>query len=214
MTIVSPNTVGAITYNFATTTNGAMVANTISASTSANTSTIYDVTVHYNGTLYTQDWRNALYSSTTWSSLGMYIVGESPNTGLTNSSFGFTTTSRGIEGASITLYQVYNNTQVDLAIDLASSSQKILNKVGNYNDMVSGIEYTQVSSTEGFFDFGNVNGGYYRLVATAPSPQYNAYITIDTYITINSNTDLDLIFYINWGNNNYSFDDLSNELFL
>jgi hypothetical protein len=214
MTIVSPNTVGAITYNFATTTNGGMVANTISASTSANTSTIYNITVHYNGTLYTQDWRNALYSSDTWSSLGLYVVGASPNTGLTDSSFNFTTASRGIENVSITLYQVYNNTQVDLAIDIASSSQKILNKVGNYNDMVTGIEYTQVSSTEGFFDFGNVNGGYYRLVATAPSPQYSSYISIDTYITINSNTDLDLIFYIEWGNNNNTFASLSNETFL
>ena len=214
MTIVSPNTVGAFTYNFATTTNGVMVANTISASTSANTSTIYDVTVHYNGTLYTQDWRNAIYSSTTWSSLGMYIVGQSPNTGLTDSSFGFTTASRGIEGANITLYQIYNNTQVDLAIDIASSSQKILNKVGNYNDMVSGIEYVAISSTEGFFNFGNVNGGYYKLVATAPGPQYSAFISIDTYITINSNTNLDLIFYIDWGNPNATFANLINETFL
>jgi hypothetical protein len=214
MTIVSPNTVGAITYNFATTTNGGMAVNTISASTSANTSTIYDVTVHYNGTLYTQDWRNALYSSATWSSTGMYIVGQSPNTGLTDSSFSFTTVSRGIEGATINLIQVYNNTSLGLGIDVPSSNERTTVQNQTYNDMTTGINYTRTSSTEGSFDFGSIEGGYYRLIATAPSPQYSAFISIDTYITINSNTNLDLIFYIDWGNINATFANLLNETFL
>ena len=214
MTIVAQNTVGAITYNFNTTTNGGMVSNTISASTSANTSTIYDINVNYNGTLTTLDWKNALYSSTTWSSTGLYVVGESQYTAVTDSSFDFTTVSRGIDGVSITLYQIYNSTQLDLGIDLQSTSKKILFKNQPYNDTQTGIVYTKLSTVEGFFNFSSINGGYYKLVANAPSPEYAAYKDIETYITINSDTNLDLIFYINWSVANYTFAELSNELFL
>lgn len=208
---VGANTLSPQTFNFTTTLNGTMPSGTISASTNG----VDTVTVEYNGNVYTSDWRNAVYSADSWSSLSAYVENGSPSTAVTDSSFSFTTTSRGIEGVSLNLYQIYNNTQLDLGIDLRSSEVSLVSQTNDYQGYsTTGVIINRVSGTNGFFDFGNINGGYFRLIATPPSPQYAAYEPIDTYITLNSDLNLDLIFFILWGNQSFGFDDLSNETFL
>jgi hypothetical protein len=207
---IGASTPGPITFTFTTVANATMPLNTISAATDG----INTIDVEYNGTLYTQDWRNAVYSATNWSNLGLYVVNDSPFTAVTDSSFSFTTQSRAMANVSLSLTQIYNNTQLDLSIDLRSSENIAITNTENYVGTNSGLILNRVSSTDGYFNFGLINGGYYRLTATPPSPQYAAYQPIDIYMTINSNLTMDLIFYIIWGNQSFTFDDLSNETFL
>ena len=210
MTIGTNNNITQKTFNFITQTNVLMVLDTISASTNG----LDTVTVDYNGILNTYDWKNALYSATSWSSLGLYVVGESINTAITDSSFSFTTSTQAMEDVTLTLQQIYNNTQLDLGIDIRSSSTTVLNDTTNYTNATNDVSYNRASGVDGSFDFGLINGGYYRLIATPPSPKYAAYEQYDYFITIDSNTNLNLVFYILWGNQSFSFDDLSNETFL
>lgn len=200
------------TFTFTTSNIIGMPANTISAATDG----ISTVTIDYNGTLYTQDWRNAIYSADNWSNLGLYIVGDSPNTGITDSSFSFSTVTQAMPSVDLTLYQVYSNSLVNLSIDLRSSLQVAPVDASEYAGSTIGLQLTRTSGPDGFFDFGTINGGYYRLLAIPASPTYAAYETIDIFITINSATILNLIFYILWGNNNpaITFETLSNETFL
>jgi hypothetical protein len=201
---------GPMTYTFTTTNVGAtMPANTISAATDG----INTITIDYNGTLYTEDWRNAVYSATNWSNLGLYVVNDSPTTAVTDSSFSFTTRSHAMPDVSLSLSQLYNNTQLDLSIDRRSSTSTALSNTENYVGTSNGLTINRTSGSDGYFDFGLINGGYYRLTAS-PSAQYSAFEPIDTYITINSNLSMNLIFYIIWGNQSFTFDDLSNETFL
>lgn len=198
------------TFDFTTTENPTMVLNTISATTDG----ISTVNVEYFGTLTTRDWANALYSASSWSNLGLYIVHDSPYTAATeDSSFSFTTESHAMQGVNLTLYQLYNNTQLDLRIDLREVSETAVPVTRNYvNFSTTGLQINRTSGGDGFFDFGLVNGGYFRLVAVPP-PQYSGFENIDIYITINSDLNLDLIFYIYWGSN-YNFALLSNQTFL
>lgn len=208
---IGANSNGPVTYNFSTTQNVSMPSNTISASTNG----VNTITVEYNGTVSTTDWRNALYNTSSWSSLGLYIVNDNVNTAVTDSTFSFITETQGMPNANLRLYQIYNSTQLNVGIDLRSSRRAVVQNTTSYpSSGGTGIQFNRTSSSTGFFDFGLLNGGYYRLVVTPESPQYAAYISIDTYVTINSNTSLDLILYILWGNQDYTFDDLSNETFL
>ncbi len=202
-------TSGPLTFTFNTTSNGTMPLNTISATTDS----INTITVEYNGTVYTEDWRNAVYNASGWSGLGLYVVNDSPNTAVTDSSFSFTTDTSAMQGVSLSLIQLYNNTQLDLSIDRRSSSTIAVSNTENYVGTTSGSILNRTSGSDGYFDFGLINGGYYRLTASPP-PQYAAYESIDTYITINSNLSMNLIFYIIWGNQSFTFDNLSNETFL
>jgi len=207
---IGGSTTGPMTFTFTTTDVGAtMVTNTISAATDG----INTITIDYNGTLYTQDWRNAIYSAASWSSLGLYIVNDSPLTAITDSSFSFTTETSGMQGVSLTLTQLYNNTQLDLSIDRRSSQTVAVSNTEDYVGTSNGLILNRTSGTDGYFDFGLLNGGYYRLTASPPA-QYAAYEPIDTYITINSDLTLNLIFYIIWGNQSFTFQDLQNDTFL
>lgn len=207
---IAGSTADQTTFTFTTTNIVGMPANTISAATDG----VSTVTIDYNGTLYTQDWRNAIYSADNWSNLGLYIVGESPNTGITDSSFSFSTVTQGMPGANLTLTQIYSNTLVDLSIDIRRSVQIAPIDSSEYFGGTGGIQFNRTSGTDGFFDFGTINGGYYRLLATPSTPTYAAYEPIDIYITINSDLVLNLIFYIIWGNQQFDFEELSNETFL
>jgi hypothetical protein len=102
---------------------------------------------------------------------------------------------------------------LDLRIDRRASAVVALTNTENYVGTTSGQIINRTSGSDGYFDFGLLNGGYYRLIAQ-PSPAYAAYEPMDMYITINSNLTLNLIFYIIWGNQTFTFDDLSNETFL
>jgi len=114
---------------------------------------------------------------------------------------------------TLTLTNIYNNTNLDLRIDRISSSLVAETVTEDYVGTSSGQIFNRTSGSDGYFDFGFLNGGYYRLVAQ-PSPAYAAYEPIDTYITIDSDLGLNLIFYIIWGNQTFTFDNLSNETFL
>lgn len=208
---IGGSTPDATTFTFTTTDVGAtMQANTISAATDG----VNTVTIDYTGTLYTQDWVNAVYSATNWSNLGLYVVDGSPNTGITDSSFSFSTVTQAMPDVTLTLTNIYNNTNLDLRIDRISSSRVAQTITEDYVGTSSGLITTRTSGSDGYFDFGFLNGGYYRLVATPRSPQYAAYEIIDTFITINSDLTLNLIFYIVWGNTTFTFENLTNETFL
>lgn len=209
MTIVA-NTLIPTTYVFDTVENLTMTNGRISAATDGSGL----ITIEYNGTLYTEDWRNALYSSTSWSNLGIYIVDDSPNTAITDSNFTINTITQGMPNASVTLQQIYGNTELDLAIDQRSSRSTTFTNRDLYQQGISnGVTLSRISGPNGYFDFGFVRGGYYRLTVQ-PSASYPAYEPIDIFITINSNLGMDLILSIIWGNQTFTFDDLQNDTFL
>lgn len=213
MTIGSNASNSQYTYEFYTNNIIGMPLDSISASTSGS-SNVLTVNIDYNGTLYTQDWRNAIYSATNFSNLGIYILNESPNTAITSSNFTFTTQSQVLPLVGLNLTNIYNSTNLNLSIDLKSSDTVATPIVSGYSESIGGIQYNIVSDANGFFNFGEIPGGYYKLTAIPTLPQYSAYEPIILNITLNSNTFLDLIFAIIWGNVQFQFEDLTNETFL
>lgn len=213
MTIGSNPSINQYTYEFYTNVLASMPLDTISASTSA-TSTVWTVNIDYNGTLYTQDWRNAIYSATNFSNLGIYIVNDSPGTGITTSYFSFSTETQALPFAPLNLTNIYNSTDLNLLIDLRSSDTVATSTSSNYNDTVGGAQYNVISDANGFFNFGDLPGGYYKLTATPPASLVG-YENVIQYITLNSTTSVDIIFSLFWGSNYFQgFTTLSNNTFL
>lgn len=198
------------TFTFSTSNNIAMGSGTISATTNS----IDTITIEYNGSVSTLDWQNAVESASGWTSLGLNIINGSSGTGVTSSSFSFDTQWQGMPNVSLTLTNIYKNTQLDLSIDIRSSESTVFSERSSYNDTVLGQTITRTSDSNGFFNFGNLDGGYYLLTAMPSSPTYAMYEPIQSYITINDDTSLDLIFSIVWGNDSFTFGDLSDETFL
>ncbi len=199
----------ALTFDFITTAT-TMPNNTISATTDG----ISRVIVSYSGSVTTLDWQNAILSASSWSSLGLTLSGGSSGTGITDSVFSFTTSWKGMPDVNLTLLNIFNNTLLDLSIDTKSSLSTVVLERTSYVDTVLGQTFNEISDSMGFFDFGQIDGGYYLLTATPSAPTYAAFEPIQRYITIDSNTSLDLIFSIIWGNNIFTFADLQNETFL
>jgi hypothetical protein len=213
---VGAETSSSRTFTFTTQVNALMAIDTISASTNA-----FDtVTIDYNGNLNTLQWQNAIYAAAGFSSMDFYVIGGTTGStpiNITDFTFSISTESRRFSGVTVQLNSIFLNTSLDLSIDRRSSSEVAFNISENYTDTTVGQQYTRVTDSAGRFDFGSIIGGYYRLYA-APStpPAINAqYQPIEQFVTINSDTYLDLIFSIYWNNQTTNgFLVLSNQTFL
>lgn len=207
---IGATTAAARTYTFITS------ADTLAASgVTATTNSIDTVSVIYNGPLYTSGWTNAIYAATGFSSMGLYILGGS-SSAVTDSgmTFTFSTSPYFMSGVSLTLESIYSNNQLDLSIDLKSSKSVAVQISDTYQDSIVGQVLNRVSDSNGRFDFGYIQSGYYRLTAIPSSLAYPGYERITRFLTINSNLYIDLIFSILWGNTVATFDLLSNDTFL
>lgn len=173
------------------------------------------INVTYNGNLYTSGWTNAIYAAPGFSSMGIYILGGS-GSAVTDTEMTFTlnTIPNTMSGVQLTLTSVFLNTSLDLGIDVRSLSTVVVEQTEDYVNSAVGQVYNRVSDQNGVFDFGRIIGGYYRLDAVPGLSIYQAYEPITRFITINSNTYLDLIFSIIWGNPIVTFDFISNDTFL
>ena len=203
------------TFNVTTSLDGGLPLGTAVAITNS----IDTVNVTYNGTVSTLQWKNAIYGAAGFPSLGMYVIVEGSNSPINSSDFTFNTTtnSHRLSGVTVQLTSIFQNTSLNLSIDRRSSETVVTPVSRNYVNSTAGQVYTRVSDSNGDFNFGSLNGGYYQIVALPQTPPaVNSQLEpVSQYITINNKTSLNLVFYLYWSNQlNEGFTVLANETFL
>ncbi len=144
---------------------------------------------------------------TTWSDA---FNAETANDGrytLTGTTYqGFMSASTVMSGVTLQLIGGYSNSSVDIFVD-SRASKTIFREVNSTigNSTSGTIINTLVSDANGRFDFGRLNGGTYTLVINPPIGFTDAYPVTTRTININSDTNLDIILSILWGNNILTF---------
>ena len=116
-----------------------------------------------------------------------------------------------VSAATISLVVQTTISAVDLGSDALSNpdiSSEVTNPLGGGAGSVIAVN----SDVNGYFDFGTINGGQYTITAQHPDPSNFPTQTINIYIS--SDTNIDVIFSLLWGNTSILFDDPNNYIFL
>ena len=106
-----------------------------------------------------------------------------------------------ISGASITITVLSTISSVDLGSDTITDSS-ITSEVTNPLGAGAGTSITILSDVNGFFDFGRISGGLYKITAQALDPNLPSQ-TLN--MVISSDTSLSFIFSITWGSTTVDF---------
>jgi hypothetical protein len=139
---------------------------------------------------------------TTWSEFVYAISSNDGNFVLSGYAYNNILGGTPIENVAVTINVLTSNSTVDLGSDVVTDPN-VASAVSNPLGGGAGTSVTVLTDVNGFYSFGRITGGFYSCTAQHPTPATYPNQTTTVYLT--TDTEIDFVFSILWGNTTVDF---------